>query len=163
MHTHALTRYRVVLFFLLRIRGFVAVGVCDESRRQITALQTAFKLLPLQPVGALITDNSFLFNKEFWRTPLLFCLKLLNMCTFCAFCMRPIGGTGRQSYACIPGPRCWWEYREDFPVSLKEKPENAHPWLTVNDDVVIFFSNAGSQKQIPLFPASHAPRFDICV
>lgn len=53
------------LFLLWRIRGFVAVGVGDESHRQITAFQTAFKLLPFQSGGALITDNSFHFNKEF--------------------------------------------------------------------------------------------------
>lgn len=53
---------------------FVAVGVSDESHWQITAFQTAFKLLPFQSGGALITDNSFHFNKEFWRTHPSFCL-----------------------------------------------------------------------------------------
>lgn len=82
-----------ILFFLRRIRGFVAVGVGDESHRQITTFQTAFKLLPLQSGAALITDNSFHFNKEFWRTHLSFYLKVKSyVCQLTGTCTVPAHG-----------------------------------------------------------------------
>lgn len=60
----------MTLFFFGRIGGFATVGVGNESHQQIAAFQTTFKLLPFQLGGALITDNSFQFNKEFWRAQL---------------------------------------------------------------------------------------------
>lgn len=90
-HTHTETLSCAPLGFLWRIRGFVAVGVSDESHWQITMFQTAFKLLPFQSGGALITDNSSHFNKEFWRTRLSFCSSAsgCSLCVCVPVCIRP--------------------------------------------------------------------------